>query len=319
MQARVAILPVDETSGAGLAQSDALARRTRIAEAIQASGGQVVELQEANAVVWLMVTDSAPLVDALQTYPSVEWVQLPWAGVETFVDEGLFQSDVRFTSAKGAFGPMVAENVVMHVLVALRNGVTQARTPRWCPLEPVALAGKRVTILGAGGIAVHVAKLLKQFDCKVTVVRRTDAVLANADITVTTDALDRVLPSTDVLVVALPLTPDTAGMIAERELNLMPRGSVLVNVARGAHVVTSDLVEALRSGQIGAAGLDVTDPEPLPDDHELWSMNNVFVTSHRANSAEEATSCLVERIKVNVTRFQDGRPLDGEVDRVSGY
>jgi phosphoglycerate dehydrogenase-like enzyme len=266
-----------------------------------------------------MVTDSAPLIDVLQTYPDVDWVQLPWAGVETFAEEGLFQLDARFTSAKGAFGPMIAENVVMHILVALRNGVTQARTLQWCPLEPIALAGKRVTILGAGGIADHATRLLKQFGCKVTVVRRTDAVFANADVTVTTEALDRVLPSTDVLVVALPLTPDTTGMITKRELDLMPRGSVVVNVARGAHVVTSDLVDALRSGHIGAAGLDVTDPEPLPDDHELWSMNNVFITSHRANSAEVATSCLVERIKENVARFQDGRPLDGQVDRVSGY
>src|SRR5207302_7524225 len=114
------------------------------------------------------------------------------------------------------------------------------------------------------------------------------------------------------------LTPATAGIVGEAELAAMPDHAVLVNVARGPHVVTDDLAAALQSGTIGGAGLDVTDPEPLPDDHPLWTAPNCIVTPHTGNTPDMARPLLAARITENVRRFAAGEPLIGVVDPEAG-
>jgi phosphoglycerate dehydrogenase-like enzyme len=121
------------------------------------------------------------------------------------------------------------------------------------------------------------------------------------------------------VVLALPLLPGTAGLIDRRRLELLAADACLVNVARGQHVVTADVVEALRDGTLGTAGLDVTDPEPLPDGHPLWTLPNAIVTPHTANTQEMAVPLLGERITDNVRRWIAGEPLVGLVDPVAGY
>jgi phosphoglycerate dehydrogenase-like enzyme len=120
-------------------------------------------------------------------------------------------------------------------------------------------------------------------------------------------------------VLALALTPETVGVIGAQELDLMERHAWLVNVARGRHVVTDDLVDALRNEQIGGAGLDVTDPEPLPDGHPLWDEPRCIITPHVANTPEMARPVLTRRITENVRRFAAGEPLLGPVDPEAGY
>jgi phosphoglycerate dehydrogenase-like enzyme len=122
-----------------------------------------------------------------------------------------------------------------------------------------------------------------------------------------------------VVVLALALVPATVGVIDAGRLALMPEGAVLVNVARGRHVVTDDLVEALRSGHLGSAGLDVTDPEPLPDGHVLWTLPNAIITPHTANTVQMLLPLLTARIRENVGRWAAGEPLVGLVDPVAGY
>ena len=121
------------------------------------------------------------------------------------------------------------------------------------------------------------------------------------------------------MVLALALTADTEGMISRTELEMMEPHAWLVNVARGRHVVTEDLVWALENDIIGGAGLDVTDPEPLPDGHRLWSMANCIITPHCGNTPAMAAPLLSERIATNVTRFAKGEPLLGEVHIDLGY
>ena len=118
---------------------------------------------------------------------------------------------------------------------------------------------------------------------------------------------------------ALALTPETEGIISADELELMEDHAWLVNVARGRHVVTDDLVGALADRAIGGAGLDVTDPEPLPDDHPLWTMPNCLLTPHVGNTPEMAVPLLAQRITANVRRFADGEELVGLVDVDAGY
>jgi D-3-phosphoglycerate dehydrogenase len=121
------------------------------------------------------------------------------------------------------------------------------------------------------------------------------------------------------VVLALALTPETTGLVGVEELALMDGDAWLVNVARGAHVVTDDLVAALDAGAIGGAALDVTDPEPLPDGHPLWALDNCLVTPHVANTWEMAEPLLAERVRANVERWGRGEALLGLVDPRLGY
>ena len=133
------------------------------------------------------------------------------------------------------------------------------------------------------------------------------------------DALTEILPGTDVLVLALALTPDTAGIIGAAELAALPKHAWIVNVARGGHIVTDDLVESLRTGQIGGAALDVTDPEPLPDDHPLWSFPNCLITPHIGNTPEMGLALLADRVTANVALRLAGEELVGPVFLELGY
>jgi phosphoglycerate dehydrogenase-like enzyme len=123
----------------------------------------------------------------------------------------------------------------------------------------------------------------------------------------------------DVVVLALALTPETKGLVNSTFLRAMRPHAWLVNVARGGHVVTDDLVAALRAGTIGGAALDVTDPEPLPDGHALWSLPNCIVTPHIGNTPEMGLPLIAERVQRNVAHFASGEPLEGVVDVGLGY
>ncbi|HRE03680.1 MAG TPA: NAD(P)-dependent oxidoreductase, partial [Ilumatobacteraceae bacterium] len=127
------------------------------------------------------------------------------------------------------------------------------------------------------------------------------------------------LAGADVVFLALSLTPETEGMIGRGELEMMEQHAWLINVARGGHIVTDDLVWALSNGVIGGAGLDVTDPEPLPAGHPLWTLPNCIITPHVGNTPEMAVPLLSERIATNVRRWARGEELIGLVDPQLGY
>jgi phosphoglycerate dehydrogenase-like enzyme len=133
------------------------------------------------------------------------------------------------------------------------------------------------------------------------------------------DALDDVLPGALLVVLALALTPETRGVLDARRLRLLDPEGWVVNVARGAHVVTDDLVEVLAAGEIGGAALDVTDPEPLPDGHPLWSEPRCIITPHTANTVAMAEPLLRARVTENVRRWIAGEDLIGPVDITAGY
>lgn len=294
--------------------------RSRLADAVADGGGRVVDVsgdEPVDAVVWTDPTQAAGLREVLDANPGVEWVQLPWAGIEPFVP--ILDHDRTWTCAKGVFADPVAELALTLVLMGLRGMATYAPATTWEEPEGHNLVGARVTVVGGGGIAASLVRMLEPFDAHVTVVRRTDTPFAGVERTVTTAELDDVLPGSDAVVLALPLTPDTEGLIDEARLRLLPGHAWLVNVARGGHVVTDDLVRVLERGAIGGAGLDVTDPEPLPDGHPLWGMANCFVTPHVGNTPEMAVPLLSARVRDNVRRFHAGDELLGRIDVDAGY
>ena len=299
----VAILP----DGSGLVE-----------DAVQAGGGRVVGAQdEPDAVVWMAPGDAPGLREALDAAPSARWVQLPFAGVEGFVD--VLDPSRTWTCAKGVYAEPTAEHALALALAGLRGLPARARAGSWGEQGAETLFDAPVVVLGGGGITEALLGLLAPFRCRVTVVRRSTDPLPGAERTVGVERLDEVLPEALVVVLALALTPGTTGIIGARQLEAMSSSAWLVNVARGAHVDTDALVQALRTGAIGGAALDVTDPEPLPDGHPLWSLPNCLVTPHTANPWQTAQPLLARRITDNVRRFAAGDPLLGLVDLEAGY
>lgn len=288
-----------------------------LATAIADGGGQLVSLGECDAIIWADAQDPAGLVTALAEAPGATWVQLPFAGIENFLPH--LDRQRTWTCGKGVYAAPVAELALALGLAGLRGLGTYTRASSWSGPLGHSLIGARVTILGGGGIAESLVRLLQSFDCHITVVRSNVQHMDGVDVVLEADRYADSLPGADLVVVALPLTPDTAGLIGRDELELMESHAWLINVARGGHVVTDDLVEALREGKIGGAGLEVTDPEPLPDGHPLWQMENCIVTPHTGTTPEMARPLLAARVEANVRRFADGQDLLGPIDLDAGY
>jgi phosphoglycerate dehydrogenase-like enzyme len=287
--------------------------------AVEAGGGRLVEPAEAEAVIWTDPRDADGLGALLADEGShVGWVQLPYAGIERFAP--VLDRERTWSCAKEIYGPQVAELALALLLAGFRHLGRYAAATKWRPLgDDRNLLRRRVVLLGGGGITTHLVEMLRPFGCHVTVVRRRVDPMAGVSEVVGPDDLDRVLTGADGLVVALALTPETMGIVAARQLELLDDGAWVVNVARGAHIVTDDLVAALQTGTVGGAGLDVTDPEPLPDGHPLWDLPNCIITPHVANTWEMAVPCLADQVAENVRRWSAGEPLLGPVDVDAGY
>jgi len=288
-----------------------------VREAVVAGGGELVAVTRARGLVWASSTEVQELEQVLDANPHIEWVQLPWAGVERFVH--LVEESRRWTCGKGVYAEPVAEHALALLLAAVRNIGGYARQDEWTGPVGRNLLGARVTILGAGGITTSLVRLLEPFGCHITVVRNMPEHFPGADTVMTSVNLIDALVGADAVVVALALTPDTDGILSRGEFEQMERHAWVVNVARGRHIVTDDLVWALREGVIGGAALDVTDPEPLPAGHPLWSAPNCIITPHVGNTPEMAVPLLSERIRENVRRFAAGTELIGAIHPELGY
>jgi len=298
--------------------------RDWLGDAVRAGGGEVVAIERAEALIW--AAPDAPdelreLLDAEGDH--LRWVQLPWAGIEPY--QGVLDHDRIWTCGKGVYAEPVAELALTLALTGMRGVGRYARSTSWLEEGPIGtnLTGARVVALGAGGITEALIRLLDPFDCRTTVVRRRVGLPVptpgGAVDVVGIEDLDATVHGADLVVLALALTSGTAGIVDEHLLRVMGPGCHLVNVARGAHVVTNDLVAALADGTIAWAGLDVTDPEPLPDGHPLWSTPNCVITPHVGNTPQMALPLLTRRISDNVRRWSEGRPLLGPVDVDAGY
>jgi phosphoglycerate dehydrogenase-like enzyme len=298
--------------------------RSWATEAVVAGGGTVVAPSDAEALVWT-ATGLQPgggpddLKAVLAGYPRIRWIQLPWAGVEPYADAGVFDQGHVWTSGKGVYARPVAEHALALALAGLHQIKGFSRATGWTAQAGDDLLGRRVAIFGGGGITEVLVDLLQPFGGHITVVRRHPAPMTGADQVVGWADREAVLRGADVVFLALALTSETDGFLGRPQLAAMPAHAWLVNVARGRHVVTDDLVAALRDGVIAGAALDVTEPEPLPDGHPLWDLPNCLITPHTANTTEMATPLLSARIATNVGRFAAGEELVGLVDAGLGY
>jgi phosphoglycerate dehydrogenase-like enzyme len=227
------------------------------------------------------------------------------AGVDHLPLDALAERGVAVTNAAGVHGPNVAEHVLGWVLTFARRldeGRRRQRRREWRRFQSFTeLAGSTVSVVGLGSIGEAVVERFEGFDVDTIGVRHTVAKGGPTDEVVGYGDLPDVLPRTDVLVLACPLTETTEGLIGEPELDALPTDAIVVNVARGGVVDTPALVDALRANALHGAGLDVTDPEPLPSDHDLWGFENVFLTPHVAghtpNYWDRRADILVENLE----------------------
>jgi phosphoglycerate dehydrogenase-like enzyme len=289
-----------------------------VAAAVERGGASVVaRAEEAEAVVWLSWSRAAEMSGAL--HDGIRWVQLPSAGVDRWVAQGLLDDRRLWTGAQGAYADDVAEHVLAFVLAAARRLPQAAKRRTWARDEGRRLAGATVGIVGAGGIGAAVIARLSPFGARVLALTQSGREVPGADRSLSAEGLDEFLQESGYVVLALPLTEESRGLIGARELDLIGPDGWLVNVARGAIVQTDALVDALREERIAGACLDVTDPEPLPEGHPLWDFENVLVTPHVANPPHLEMAVLAARVEENVRRYVSGEELVGRIDVGRGY
>lgn len=293
--------------------------------ALQDAGAAVVEnLDEADAMIAHGVSP-----EKFPELPErVRWVQLCQAGIEAYLDAGIVTAGAsgtrRWTNAAGMYGRQVAESAMGLLLSVTHLHKRIAQAASWSIWEEIDeqtrwLAGSTVAVVGAGGIGHHLSAMLAPFGAEVLAVNRSGRPVEGARETVTVDRLEDVLAVADHVIIALPLTDDTRGLFDTKLLASCRPGVTIVNVARGPVIVTDDLVAALESGQVGGAGLDVTDPEPLPDGHPLWAMDNVTITTHSANTRASMDRQIAEPVTENYRAFVAGERMPTEFEPSRGY
>ncbi len=287
-------------------------------EAIRAGGGVTVDdPADAEAMIWLDPHDPSQLAPMLASGPGIGWIQLPFAGIDPFL--GHLAPDRIWTSGKGVYADPVAEMILAMLLAGFRNLTGYARERTWSARVGRNLFDAKVVVLGGGEITRALLPMLAPFRCRVTVLRRLAEPFEGAARTGTLDDLHAELADADAVVIALALTAETEHVIDAAALAVMPAHTMIVNLGRGRHIDTDALVVALAEGRIGGAALDVTDPEPLPDGHPLWTEPRCLITPHTGNTPEMGIPLLEARVRDNVARFAAGEPLVGLVDVEAGY
>jgi phosphoglycerate dehydrogenase-like enzyme len=252
---------------------------------------------------------------------SLEWVHAPGAGVEDYMRWGLPDAHFEFTSGKIILGVEVADHAVAMLLMLTRSlhhalkGIPFADIPR-----PVELRGKTAVIIGMGGIGLGLAERLSAFGMTVHGVMEDQVPYVSfVDKRFLSDQLLDALPLADAVIVAAPWTELSENMLDEPALRAMKSDAFLVNVSRGGLIDTEALTRVVADGHLRAVALDVTNPEPLADNHPLRSFNNVVITPHLAGISDNLRDRIFELISTNIRRFSTGRPLINIVDKFKGY
>ena len=263
----------------------------------------------------------------LKEAPMLKWYCCSYAGVDPYQPPFRFPEGVLLTNSSGAYGVTISEHIMMVTLMLQRRMLDYAQIVRdrgWTNDLPVrSIQGSRLTLLGTGDIGTTFAQRAKALcPASVTGVNRSgrvpdpvyDRVMPMAE-------LDRVLPETDILVMSLPSTPETVGVLSRERLALLPESAILVNVGRGSAIDQDALMDALNAGRLAGAALDVMTPEPLPADHPLWTTKNLLITPHVAGNMTLGYTCnkTVSMLCDDLENYAEGRPLKHLVDLKRGY
>lgn len=269
-------------------------------------------------------------LELLRTAPaSLKWYCTSNAGVDNCCrEEGLFANPDCLFSNCNSYGVTIAEHVIMVTLMLLRQMPAfqeAGRQHRWAPAVPVrSIYGSRITILGTGDLGSTIARRMRGMAAgRITGLNRSGGIREPGlfDEVHPICDLNRFLPETDILVMTLPATPETAGLLSPERIALLPRQALVINVGRGSAVCQEALANALNQGRLAGAALDVTVPEPLPPESPLWSTRNLILTPHVSGSLTLDYTCdrNVELFCQDLMNYAAGRPLAHLVDRRRGY
>lgn len=267
----------------------------------------------------LLLGVPARVAEVLDAATRLRWVQSTYAGVEALCRPGL-RRDYLLTGIKGVFGPLVREYVFGWILALERQlfatRVNQRRG-RWEPLPYRGLGGQRLGVAGLGSLGRAVVDSANHFGMRVRGFRSSPGECPGVERVYAGGEWPQFLAGLDYLVLALPHTAATTGLVDAAALACLPRGAVLVNVGRGSAVVEQELAAALASGALRAAVLDVFATEPLPAESPLWRLENAYLTPH--NAALSFPEAIVGVFADNYRRFVAGQPLQHAVDFERGY
>jgi phosphoglycerate dehydrogenase-like enzyme len=269
--------------------------------------------------------------DVFASASRLRWVQSPAVGVGSLMFPELLASDVVVTSARGIRARSIAEHVIGVTIALARRLPVAMRAQiahRWAqddlegPASGVrSLDGLRMTIVGLGSIGMEIVKLATPFGIRISATRRRaeHAPPAGVDEVLSPDGLPDLLSRSDVVVLAVPHTPETKQIIGRAEIDRMPRGALLVNIARGKLIDDGAVVEALKDGRLGGAALDVFTREPLEPTSPYWDLPNVIITPHTSGAMQDYWTPLVALFSDNLRRFEKGEALLNVVDKIAGY
>ncbi len=269
-----------------------------------------------------------PSPKLLPQMTSLKWFHSCAAGVDAYAKEELYANPAAIlTNSAGAYGPTISEHIIMVILMLFRQYSffdEIVRSHDWVQEVPMrSIYGSRITVLGTGDIGTTFAKKAKALGAAhICGVRRTVKPAAECyDETVTYKELDRVLPETEILVMALPGTPETTEILNRERIALLPENAIVVNVGRGSAIEQQALMDALNEGRIAGAALDVMVPEPLPKDHPLWNTKNLLLTPHcSGNFSLGLTEDInVDQFCENLMLYSKGATLKHLVDFHLGY
>ena len=270
---------------------------------------------------WFDMYDKPDMAAAIAKARDLKWLNSIYAGIDGMPLDLLAERGVIYTNGAGINAVTIAEYVVMGMLTVAKgyDEVVRARDRKeWLQDSPgkVELAGSKALVLGAGAIGALIATRLTAFDVAVTIARRTPTAANELG----PDQWRTRLGEFDWIILAVPATAETDGMIGSAELQSMKSTAVVINIARGSVIDQNALVEALTTKAIAAAFLDVTTPEPLPVDHPLWALPNAHITMHLSGRAQDKMFVRsAERFLDNLGRWHRGEPLLHQVDLLRGY
>lgn len=281
---------------------------------------QLLELAPRAEIGWFDVFGCDAFAQAIHRAENLRWLSTVAAGVNHLPLDVLASRGAVFTNGAGLNASAIAEYALLGMLTmakGYRNVVQAQDRHEWLRVPPGVgeLAGTSALIIGAGAIGGRVAHLLRAFDVSVTEVRRSDV-----PGTLGPDEWRAQLGQFDWVIVAVPSTPETHGMMSAAEFSAMKPGATIMNFARGEVIETEALLSAIDSGHLGGAFLDVTDPEPLPPEHALWTREKVHISMHLSGRSQNTIMRKgAERFLANLPKFLAGEPLDHRVDLQAGY
>jgi phosphoglycerate dehydrogenase-like enzyme len=281
---------------------------------------EAIAMAPGSEIGWLDMNDKAAMADAIEAACDLKWLSSIYAGVDGMPLPILKARGTRVTNGAGINAITIAEYVVMGMLTiakGYREVVRAQDRNEWLMDSPgkIELYGSKALILGYGAIGKLVEERLKAFNVDANVVRRSPG-----PGTLTPDQWRAKLGEFDWVILAVPATAETNKMIGADELAAMKSTATLINIARGSVVDQDALIAALKNKKIAAAFLDVTEPEPLPEDHELWGLENAHITMHLSGRAQSLMfQRSAQRFLENLARYHDGQPLTHQVDLQRGY